>query len=255
MSEEEVELRGVQALHGLVVDREVKDDEEVVRVLVDLRPLALREHVFDVERMPLEPLRELFGAGGVRQRDIDPGEAVGAELSEPRLGPRDGLADSRSATRAADEAASPFVLRGSSAWTAMARAILPGRLDMTQRRMNTRIAVSPAIDARGRYVADVEFHRLQGNRHRLTRPLMRLAGIEPTCKSPLFAIRPSTRRPRLALRDRFRPRERDRFCRPRGNRRPRTRSARPRPVSSRRAARRPRPASPDVCSAASHAGA
>ena len=61
MAEEEVELGGVQALDGLVVDREVQDDEEVIRVLVDLRTLALREHVLDVQRVPLEALGELLG--------------------------------------------------------------------------------------------------------------------------------------------------------------------------------------------------
>ena len=48
----------VQALDRLVVDREVEDAEEVVRVLVDLRALALREHVLEVERVPAEALGE-----------------------------------------------------------------------------------------------------------------------------------------------------------------------------------------------------
>src|SRR4029453_401300 len=43
LAEEDVELGGVQALDRLVVEREVEDAEEIVRVLVDLRPLALRE--------------------------------------------------------------------------------------------------------------------------------------------------------------------------------------------------------------------
>ena len=44
--------RGVQPLDGLVVDREVEDGEEVavVLVVVDLRPLALRDDVLDVQR-------------------------------------------------------------------------------------------------------------------------------------------------------------------------------------------------------------
>src|SRR4051794_9779990 len=51
-ADEHVELRRVQPLDRAVVDREVKDAEEValVGVVVDLRPLALREDVFDVER-------------------------------------------------------------------------------------------------------------------------------------------------------------------------------------------------------------
>ena len=55
-AEEEIELGRVQALDRLVVDGEVEDAEEVVRVLVDLRPLPLREHVLDVERVPAEAL-------------------------------------------------------------------------------------------------------------------------------------------------------------------------------------------------------
>jgi hypothetical protein len=57
-SEEDVELAGVQPLDRLVVDREVEDDEAVVVVLVDLRPLALGEDVLDVQRMPAEALGE-----------------------------------------------------------------------------------------------------------------------------------------------------------------------------------------------------
>src|SRR5207302_1022756 len=58
--EEEVELARVQPLDRLVVDREVQDGEEVavVRVLVDLRALALGEDVLDVERMPAEAVGE-----------------------------------------------------------------------------------------------------------------------------------------------------------------------------------------------------
>jgi len=58
VADEDVELGGVQALDGLVVDREVQDAEEVFGVLVDLRPLALRENVLEVKRMPAEALRE-----------------------------------------------------------------------------------------------------------------------------------------------------------------------------------------------------
>ena len=102
MAEEDVELGGVQTLDGLVVDREVEDDEEVVGVLVDLRTLALREHVLDVQRVPLEPLGELFGRSRVRHGEVDPGETVRAELSEPRLGPRGDLDGARPAPRTGD---------------------------------------------------------------------------------------------------------------------------------------------------------
>jgi hypothetical protein len=75
----------------------VEDDEQVVRVLVDLRPLTPREDVLDVERMPAEALREGLGlllAGGV---GVDPREPVRGELGEPRLRLRDDL---RAAARA-----------------------------------------------------------------------------------------------------------------------------------------------------------
>jgi len=58
VTDEDVELGGVQALDGLVVDREVQYAEEVLGVLVDLRPLALREDVLEVERVPAEALGE-----------------------------------------------------------------------------------------------------------------------------------------------------------------------------------------------------
>ena len=102
MAEEEVELGGVQPLNGLVVHREVEHDEEVVRVLVDLRALALREHVLDIQRVPREALRELLGRRLIGHEEVDPGEAVCAELSEPRLGPRDDLDGARSAPGARD---------------------------------------------------------------------------------------------------------------------------------------------------------
>ena len=59
----------------------MEDDEQVVGVLVDLRPLALREDVLDVERMPAEALCELGRGVLVGSVEVDPGEAVGGELS------------------------------------------------------------------------------------------------------------------------------------------------------------------------------
>src|SRR5262249_50971266 len=55
---EDVELTSVQPLHLVVVDREVEDGEQVavVLVVVDLRALALRDDVLDVEGMPAEAL-------------------------------------------------------------------------------------------------------------------------------------------------------------------------------------------------------
>ena len=60
LADEDVELGRVQPLHRLVVDREVEDGEEValVLVVVDLGPLALRDDVLDVERVPAEALGE-----------------------------------------------------------------------------------------------------------------------------------------------------------------------------------------------------
>ena len=74
----------------LVVDREVEDDEEValVGVVVDLRALALREHVLDVERVPAEALRERARPRACRRVEVDPGQAGGAELSEAGAGGR-----------------------------------------------------------------------------------------------------------------------------------------------------------------------
>src|SRR5205085_6886916 len=80
--EEDVELGGVQPLDRLVVAREVEDREEVVGVVVDLRPLAAREDVLTVERMPIEPLGELADDVAVDGLQVDPAEAAGAELSD-----------------------------------------------------------------------------------------------------------------------------------------------------------------------------
>ena len=85
MAEEDVELGRVQPLDRLVVDREVEDDEEVLGVLVDLRPLALREDVLDVELVEAEALGELGRLGEVGCVDVNPGEAVSGELGDPRL--------------------------------------------------------------------------------------------------------------------------------------------------------------------------
>src|SRR4029079_17453014 len=70
-------------------DGEVEDCEQVarrllLRVHVDLRPLAARHHVLDVQRVPAEPRTELgrLLLGG--PLEMDPGQAVAVELSEPR---------------------------------------------------------------------------------------------------------------------------------------------------------------------------
>ena len=63
----------------------MENAEEIalVGVVVDLRALTLREDVLDVERMPAEALTERVDGLRVDRRvEVDPGEAVGAELSD-----------------------------------------------------------------------------------------------------------------------------------------------------------------------------
>ena len=102
MADEDVELGGVQALDGLVVDREVQDAEEVLGVLVDLRPLALREDVLEVERVPAEALGEggRFLLAGIVE--VNPGQAVRAELCNARLRACGGVPRLRARSRALD---------------------------------------------------------------------------------------------------------------------------------------------------------
>ena len=78
--------RRVQSLDVLVVDREVEDGEEValVLVVVDLRALALRDDVLDVERVPAEALGELLRRLDVGRDDVDPGEPASGELVDDR---------------------------------------------------------------------------------------------------------------------------------------------------------------------------
>ena len=81
--DEDVDLGGVQPLDRLVVDGEVEDDEEVAvfLVVVDLRALALRDDVLDVERMPAEALGQHVRRLEIGPDDVDPGEAASAELA------------------------------------------------------------------------------------------------------------------------------------------------------------------------------
>ena len=92
--DEDVELGGVQPLDLLVVEREVEDGEEValVLVVVDLRPLALRDDVLDVERMPAESLCETLRRRHVGRDDVGPGEPASGELVDDRRRARDDLA-------------------------------------------------------------------------------------------------------------------------------------------------------------------
>src|SRR5207302_10288103 len=58
LPDEDVQLPGVEPPYRAVEDREVEDDEEVVGVLVDLRPLVARGDVLVGERVELEVLLE-----------------------------------------------------------------------------------------------------------------------------------------------------------------------------------------------------
>ena len=90
VADEHVELGRVESLDGLVVDGEVEDGEEVavVLVVVDLRALALRDDVLDVQRMPAEALGQSLSRAQIRRDRVDPGQPGGAELSDLR-GARD----------------------------------------------------------------------------------------------------------------------------------------------------------------------
>jgi hypothetical protein len=79
----------------------VQDDKQVLRVLVDLGPLALREHVLEVERVPAEALGEVGGLDARGRVEVNPCQAVRAELSGARLCWQDGVPD-RAGPRAPD---------------------------------------------------------------------------------------------------------------------------------------------------------
>ena len=85
MTDEDVELGGVQALDGLVVDRKVEDAEEILGVLVDLWPLPLGKDVLEVERVPAEALGEggRFLMAGIVE--VNPGQTVRVELCNAPL--------------------------------------------------------------------------------------------------------------------------------------------------------------------------
>ncbi len=65
----------------------MEDGEEVpvVDVVVDLRPLALREDVLDVERVPAEALGEQLSLLLGRRVAVDPGQAAELELGDAPL--------------------------------------------------------------------------------------------------------------------------------------------------------------------------
>ena len=71
---EQVQLGGVQAPDGVVVAREVQDDEQVLVVLIDLRALVARQHVFVVQRMEVEVLLQPGAIDGAGALDVDPAQ-------------------------------------------------------------------------------------------------------------------------------------------------------------------------------------
>ena len=78
--DEEVELAGAEPAGGGIEDGEVEDDEEVVVVDVDLRPLVAREHVLEVEGVELEVLLQPLALERARPLDVDPAQAGGVDL-------------------------------------------------------------------------------------------------------------------------------------------------------------------------------
>ena len=69
----------------------MEDAEQVavVEIVVDLWPLALREDVLDVERVPPKARTQRVHRLRIDRRvEVNPGEAVGAELSDARFGAR-----------------------------------------------------------------------------------------------------------------------------------------------------------------------
>ena len=79
-ADEEVELAGAEPAGGAVEDGEVEDDEEVVVVDVDLRPLVAGEDVLEVERVEVEVLLEPGALQRARVLDVDPAQAGSVDL-------------------------------------------------------------------------------------------------------------------------------------------------------------------------------
>jgi hypothetical protein len=87
--DEDVELTGVEPADLLVEHGKVQDDEEVVRILIELRALVARHHVFQVERVEVVVLGE---PGALEHRGLDnlqPPQAGVLDLGYLRLGALD----------------------------------------------------------------------------------------------------------------------------------------------------------------------
>ena len=87
-TQEQVDLRGQDPAGVLVVQREVQDDEDVVRVLVELGTLVARVDILDVELVELRVVvLEPVAIRTARRFDVDPAQAGCLD----DLGIRDGI--------------------------------------------------------------------------------------------------------------------------------------------------------------------
>src|SRR5215210_5138074 len=132
VAEEEVELAGVEALDRRVVDGEVEDDEEVLRVFVELRPRPFREHVLLVELVPAEAVGELLQRVRVDSLEVDPGQAVSGDLLDARLNA--GAEISGPGTDVALSADARDARHGSWRWSEAVFVMLPRRPGSYSRR-------------------------------------------------------------------------------------------------------------------------
>ena len=87
-ADEDVELGRVEPPDRLVEHREVQDDEQVLGVLVDLRPLVARQDVLVVERVEVEVLLEPGAVDRRRALDVDPAQTVVLDDLDVGLGGR-----------------------------------------------------------------------------------------------------------------------------------------------------------------------
>src|SRR3954447_164610 len=83
--DEDVQLARVEPADRLVEHREVKDDEEVLLVGVDLRPLVARADVLVVERVEVEVLLEPGELERTGALDVDPAQAAVLDDLDARL--------------------------------------------------------------------------------------------------------------------------------------------------------------------------
>ena len=128
-----------------VEDREVQDDEQVVVVLVDLRPLVAREHVLEVEGVEVEVLLEPGGLERRRALDVDPAQAGaldGLDLGAGARGAQPARRDRRRAGGAAwasEGSASVLVSLVGSVIARLGQGYATGRGDRARRSRSAGI--------------------------------------------------------------------------------------------------------------------